>query len=155
VGGCVAAGLAGPRRAAVGGVRDFVLGARIIDGRGEVLRFGGEVMKNVAGYDVSRVLAGSLGTLGLILEVSLKVLPRPWPRRHCASRWTKPRLCISSMPGVVNPCRSRPARGAAVCSICGLSGAAAAAVQRSPGWVARAYRPMVAEALWAGLRDQT
>ena len=77
VGGCVAAGLAGPRRAAVGGVRDFVLGASLIDGRGDVLRFGGEVMKNVAGYDVSRFLAGSLGTLGLIAEVSLKVLPRP------------------------------------------------------------------------------
>lgn len=77
VGGCVAAGLAGPRRVAVGGVRDFVLGARVIDGRGQVLRFGGEVMKNVAGYDVSRFLAGSLGTLGLIVEVSLKVLPRP------------------------------------------------------------------------------
>jgi glycolate oxidase FAD binding subunit len=56
-------------------VRDFVLGAVLMDGRGEVLRFGGQVMKNVAGYDVSRLLAGSLGTLGLILEVSLKVLP--------------------------------------------------------------------------------
>lgn len=77
VGGCVAAGLAGPRRASVGGVRDFVLGARMIDGRGELLQFGGEVMKNVAGYDVSRVLAGSLGTLALIVELSLKVLPRP------------------------------------------------------------------------------
>lgn len=77
VGGCVAAGLAGPRRAAVGGVRDFILGVRMVDGRGEVLRFGGEVMKNVAGYDVSRVLAGSLGTLGLIVDVSLKVLPKP------------------------------------------------------------------------------
>ncbi len=77
VGGCVAAGLSGPRRASAGAVRDFVLGARILDGRGRELSFGGQVMKNVAGYDVSRTLAGSLGTLGLILEVSLKVLPRP------------------------------------------------------------------------------
>lgn len=77
VGGCVAAGLSGPRRANAGAVRDFVLGVKILDGRGEVLSFGGQVMKNVAGYDVSRVIAGSLGTLGLILEVSLKVLPRP------------------------------------------------------------------------------
>ncbi|BAL23443.1 glycolate oxidase subunit GlcE [Azoarcus sp. KH32C] len=77
VGGCVAAGLAGPRRLAAGGVRDFVLGVKIIDGRGEALSFGGQVMKNVAGYDVSRAIAGSLGTLGLITEVSLKVLPRP------------------------------------------------------------------------------
>jgi glycolate oxidase FAD binding subunit len=75
VGGMVAAGLSGPRRQAVGAVRDFMLGAVLMDGHGEVLHFGGQVMKNVAGYDVSRVLAGSLGTLGLILEVSLKVLP--------------------------------------------------------------------------------
>ena len=83
----LAAGLSGPRRAAVGAVRDFVLGAVLMDGRGEVLHFGGQVMKNVAGYDVSRLLAGSLGTLGLILEVSLKVLPQPASACHaCASR---------------------------------------------------------------------
>lgn len=77
VGGAVAAGLSGPRRAAVGSLRDFVLGVRLMDGEGRIHRFGGEVMKNVAGFDVSRLLAGSLGTLGLILEVSLKVLPLP------------------------------------------------------------------------------
>ncbi len=75
VGGMVAAGLSGPARASVGAVRDFVLGARIINGKGEHLTFGGQVMKNVAGYDVSRLLAGSWGQLGLITEVSLKVLP--------------------------------------------------------------------------------
>lgn len=77
LGGCIAAGLSGPRRAYAGAVRDYVLGVRIIDGKGEVLRFGGQVMKNVAGYDVSRLMAGSLGTLGLLLEVSLKILPLP------------------------------------------------------------------------------
>jgi glycolate oxidase FAD binding subunit len=77
LGGCVAAGLSGPRRPYAGAARDFVLGARILDGRGQDLAFGGRVMKNVAGYDVSRLLAGSLGTLGLITEVSLKVLPIP------------------------------------------------------------------------------
>ena len=81
VGGCVAAGLAGPRRASYGplsgAVRDLVLGATLMNGKGELLRFGGTVMKNVAGYDVARALAGSLGTLGLIVEVSLKVLPKP------------------------------------------------------------------------------
>jgi glycolate oxidase FAD binding subunit len=77
LGGCVAAGLSGPRRAASGSVRDAMLGAKILDGRGQLLAFGGQVMKNVAGYDVSRLLAGSLGTLGLIVEVSLKLLPRP------------------------------------------------------------------------------
>ena len=75
VGGMVAAGLSGPGRASVGAVRDYVLGATLINGRAEVLTFGGQVMKNVAGYDVSRVLAGSLGVLGVIAEVSLKVLP--------------------------------------------------------------------------------
>ncbi|EIF31235.1 FAD/FMN-dependent dehydrogenase [Burkholderia sp. Ch1-1] len=77
VGGMVAAGLAGPRRPWSGSVRDFVLGCRVITGEAKHLRFGGEVMKNVAGYDVSRLLAGSFGCLGLITEVSLKVLPKP------------------------------------------------------------------------------
>jgi glycolate oxidase FAD binding subunit len=76
IGGAVAAGLSGPRRANSGAVRDFVLGCKLMDGKGDVLSFGGQVMKNVAGYDVSRLLAGSLGTLGLLLEVSVKVLPR-------------------------------------------------------------------------------
>lgn len=75
VGGAVASGLAGPARASVGGARDYVLGARLINGRGELLTFGGQVMKNVAGYDVSRALAGSWGALGVITELSLKVLP--------------------------------------------------------------------------------
>lgn len=75
VGGMVAAGLSGPSRAAVGSVRDHVLGVTLLNGRAEVLTMGGQVMKNVAGYDVSRLLAGSLGTLGVILEVSLKVMP--------------------------------------------------------------------------------
>lgn len=75
VGGMVAAGLSGPSRASSGSVKDFVLGVNMVNGKGEELRFGGTVMKNVAGYDVSRLMAGSLGTLGLITEVSLKVLP--------------------------------------------------------------------------------
>ncbi len=78
IGGVVASGLSGPRRPAVGALRDFVLGAVLMDGKGDVLHFGGQVMKNVAGYDVSRLLAGSMGTLGLILDVSLKVLPQPF-----------------------------------------------------------------------------
>ncbi|MES2128076.1 MAG: glycolate oxidase subunit GlcE [Pseudomonadota bacterium] len=77
LGGVITSGLSGPRRAASGAVRDFVLGAVLMDARGEALTFGGQVMKNVAGYDVSRLLAGSLGTLGLILEYSIKVMPRP------------------------------------------------------------------------------
>lgn len=74
-GGMVASGLSGPARASVGAVRDYVLGLKLINGRGELLTFGGQVMKNVAGYDVSRLMVGAMGTLGLITEVSLKVLP--------------------------------------------------------------------------------
>ena len=77
VGGMVAAGLSGPSRAAVGSVRDYVLGVTLLNGNGELLSFGGQVMKNVAGYDVSRLMAGSLGVLGILVEVSLKVLPAP------------------------------------------------------------------------------
>jgi glycolate oxidase FAD binding subunit len=76
-GGAIASGLAGPGRISVGNLRDFVLGARIMDGKGQDLSFGGKVMKNVAGYDVSRLLPGSMGTLSLLLEASVKVLPRP------------------------------------------------------------------------------
>ncbi len=77
VGGMVAAGLAGPARATAGSVRDYVLGVQMVNGMGQHLTFGGQVIKNVAGYDVSRLMAGSMGTLGLITEVSLKVLPLP------------------------------------------------------------------------------
>lgn len=77
LGGTLACGFSGPRRPYVGAARDFVLGAKLINGKGEVLSFGGQVMKNVAGYDLSRLMVGALGTLGVLLEVSLKVLPRP------------------------------------------------------------------------------
>jgi glycolate oxidase FAD binding subunit len=82
VGGMIATGLSGPRRPWSGSVRDFVLGTRVITGLGQHLRFGGEVMKNVAGYDLSRLMAGSYGCLGVLTEVSLKVLPKP---RQCLS----------------------------------------------------------------------
>lgn len=75
VGGMVAAGLAGPARASVGAVRDYVLGVQMVNGRGEWLTFGGQVMKNVAGYDVSRLMVGAMGTLGLLTQVSIKVMP--------------------------------------------------------------------------------
>jgi glycolate oxidase FAD binding subunit len=77
IGGIVASGLSGPRRPYAGSVRDYVLGTRIVNGKGEDLAFGGRVIKNVAGYDVSRLMVGALGTLGVLLEISFKVLPRP------------------------------------------------------------------------------
>lgn len=84
VGGVVAAGLAGPRRPFAGAVRDSVLGAKVLDGRGEVLRFGGVVFKNVAGFDAFRLMAGSLGCLAVLLELSLRVAPRPACERAVA-----------------------------------------------------------------------
>jgi glycolate oxidase FAD binding subunit len=77
LGGTIACNLSGPRRPYAGAARDFVLGTKVLNGRGELLSFGGEVMKNVAGYDVSRLMCGAMGTLGVLLAVSLKVLPRP------------------------------------------------------------------------------
>src|ERR1700680_1822812 len=77
LGGCIAAGLSGPRRPHGGAVRDHMLGVRVLDGRGDELSFGGRGSKNVAGFDVSRLIAGSLGTLGIILEASLKCMPLP------------------------------------------------------------------------------
>jgi glycolate oxidase FAD binding subunit len=77
LGGSIAAGLSGPARGSAGSARDFVLGATVLDGHGQLLTFGGQVMKNVAGYDIPRVLTGSLGTLGILIDVSLKVLPLP------------------------------------------------------------------------------
>lgn len=77
LGGTIACGFSGPRRPYAGSARDFVLGTKILNGRGEILTFGGQVMKNVAGFDVSRLMVGSLGTLGILLEVSLKILPKP------------------------------------------------------------------------------
>lgn len=97
LGGTVAANLSGPRRAYAGAARDFVLGTRIVNGHGQILRFGGEVIKNVAGYDLSRLMAGAMGTLGVILDVSLKVLPRPREERTLVQEMAPPaalnRLC--------------------------------------------------------------
>ena len=84
-GGMIAAGLSGPRRPYAGSIADAVLGCRILNGRGEMLRFGGKVMKNVAGFDISRLLAGSLGCLAVILEATVKLLPRP--RAECTCRF--------------------------------------------------------------------
>jgi len=153
IGGVAASALSGPRRASAGAVRDFMLGAVLMDGHGEALRFGGQVMKNVAGYDVSRLLAGSLGTLGLILEVSLKVLPVP---PGVASL----RFEMSEIDALrrLNEWGGQPLPISASCWHQGvlslrLSGAAAAvtAAQRKLGGEALDG----ADAFWDALRDQT
>ncbi len=108
IGGTVAAGLSGPRRPYAASVRDALLGVRLLNGRGQVLDFGGRVMKNVAGYDVSRLMAGAMGVLGVLLEVSLKVIPRapgsltlvreePLPRAlELLRRWSRRALPITA-----------------------------------------------------------
>jgi glycolate oxidase FAD binding subunit len=98
LGGTIACGLSGPSRPYAGAARDHVLGARIVNGRGEVLEFGGQVMKNVAGYDVSRLMVGALGTLGVLLDVSLKVLPIP-EARITLVKDCNPRDALAAMNG--------------------------------------------------------
>ncbi|WP_404990948.1 glycolate oxidase subunit GlcE [Duganella sp. 3397] len=155
IGGVVAAALSGPRRATAGAVRDFVLGAVLIDGSGEALRFGGQVMKNVAGYDVSRLLAGSLGTLGLILEVSLKVLPKPVCEASLRFGMTE----IEAL-AKLNQWAGQPLPLSASCWHDGvltvrLSGAQAAveAARRALG--GQPLGDIEAAACWTALRDQT
>jgi glycolate oxidase FAD binding subunit len=155
VGGMVAAGLAGPARAAVGGVRDYVLGATLLNGRGEVLSFGGQVMKNVAGYDVSRLLAGSLGVLGVICEVSLKVLP-------VAPATATLRFDLDEAQALrkLNEWGGQPLplnasawwEGTLVVRLSGAAAAVQAAQARMGGEV---VEPALAAGFWRGLRDQT
>ena len=159
LGGCIAAGLAGPRRASYGpthgGVRDFVLGARIVDGRSELLSFGGTVMKNVAGYDVARLLAGSMGILGVIVEVSLKVLPRPIAHRT---------LCfeMNSVAAVarLNEWSARPLPMSASAWVEGvlylrLSGAAAAVTSACKQLGGDEIDNTRADEFWIGIREHT
>jgi glycolate oxidase FAD binding subunit len=155
IGGVVAAGLSGPRRASAGAVRDFTLGAELMDGRGEMLRFGGQVMKNVAGYDVSRLLAGSLGTLGLITEVSLKVLPVPV--REETIRFEMDEITALSR---VNAWAGQPLPVSATCwrngvltvRLSGADAAVRAALQKLGG---EQLASAAADAFWTALRDQT
>jgi glycolate oxidase FAD binding subunit len=155
LGGCVAAGLSGPRRAAAGAVRDFVLGARLLDGRANELAFGGQVMKNVAGYDVSRLLAGSLGTLGLILEVSLKVLPRP-AAEHTLRLELPQEKALESLnrwAGTALPVSASAWRdGELTVRLSGAQRAVRAAAQQLGG---DALEGAHAARFWSGIREQT
>ena len=155
LGGCVAAGLSGPRRAYAGAVRDFVLGVRILDGQGAELKFGGQVMKNVAGYDVSRLMAGALGTLGVLLEVSLKVLPVAPAERTL-------RLACSETDAIslMNDWAGKPLPVTASAwhdgdlgvRLSGASPAVEAAAARIGG---TAVEPAQAAHFWNGIREQT
>jgi glycolate oxidase FAD binding subunit len=154
VGGMVAAGLAGPARASAGPLRDFVLGVSMLNGIGEALTFGGQVMKNVAGYDVSRLFAGAMGILGVLCEVSLKVMPRaPACKTLCFDideaaaldqlhRWAGKPLPLSA---------SSWHRGRLCVRFAGAQ-AAVAGVQQSIG--GGEVEPQAANSWWADVRDQ-
>ncbi|MBS0302973.1 MAG: glycolate oxidase subunit GlcE [Proteobacteria bacterium] len=155
VGGMVAAGLAGPARASVGGVREHVLGVQVLNGKGELLKFGGQVMKNVAGYDVSRLMAGSLGTLGVIVQVSLKVLPLP--PAECTLLFE---LSETSARQQLNRWCSQPLPINASCWSGGqlavrLRGARAAIESAQRGMGGSALEPERATRQWAAVRDQS
>ena len=154
VGGMVATGLAGPSRAAVGGVRDFVLGAALLDASGEVMRFGGEVMKNVAGYDIARVLAGSLGVLGPIVEVSLKVLPRPPARATLRFEWLQPRALQQLQQWAGQPLPLRASAWWNDMLVVQLAGAEAAVRAACASLGGERIDPATADAFWTRLRDQ-
>lgn len=153
LGGAIAAGLSGPRRASSGAARDFVLGCTLLDGKGDVLRFGGQVMKNVAGYDVSRLLAGSLGTLGLLLDVSVKVLPRA-PREAT--------LVFDGVAEVEAICRLNEwgGRPLPVSASCWHDGVLALRLSGANAAVDAAIRTLGGDVMpdcarfWAGLREQ-
>ncbi len=155
LGGCVAAGLSGPRRASAGAVRDAVLGARIVDGRGQLLAFGGQVMKNVAGYDVSRLLAGSLGTLGLIAEVSLKLLPRPAAERTLRFEMTQAKALESLNRWAGQPLplsASAWSGGRLALRLSGAESGLRSAARKLGGEAVAAEE---AARFWTGVREQT
>ncbi|MES2586203.1 MAG: glycolate oxidase subunit GlcE [Pseudomonadota bacterium] len=163
-GGAIAAGLAGPGRISVGNLRDFVLGARILDGKGQDLSFGGKVMKNVAGYDVSRLLPGSMGTLSLLLEASVKVLPRPAATTslrcnisqaralQCLNEWAGQPLPLSASCWIGNSIGSD---GELTIRLAGAAAAVKAAIPLMNAAVdAVELDAKVAAEFWAALREQ-
>jgi len=161
-GGAIAAGLAGPGRISVGNFRDFVLGTRILDGKGQNLSFGGQVMKNVAGYDVSRLMPGSMGTLALLLEASVKVLPRPAAtatlRCHISqekalrtlNEWAGQPLPLSASCWIGNPA----GEGQLTIRLAGAAAAIKAAIPLMSSLVnASEVDPQSAEVFWNDLRE--
>ncbi len=154
VGGMVAAGLAGPGRATAGGVRDYVLGASLLNGRAELLSFGGQVMKNVAGYDVSRVLAGSMGVLGVICEVSLKVLPRPVATATLRFEFDQAAALVRLNQWGGQPLPLSASAWWDGMLVLRLSGARAAVDAACATLGGEAIEPGLAGSFWDGLRDQ-
>jgi glycolate oxidase FAD binding subunit len=156
LGGCVAAGLSGPRRPYGGAVRDLILGVRILDGRGEDLTFGGRVMKNVAGFDVARLMTGSLGTLGVLLDISFKCLPAP--------KVEATRVFECTPDDAIRRVNEWGARPLPVSATCFHGGVLSVRLSGAPAAVAAATTRIGGDALpdadggsafWRGVRDQT
>ena len=155
VGGMVAAGLSGPARASVGSVRDHVLGVTLLNGSAELLTFGGQVTKNVAGYDVSRLIVGSLGILGVICDVSLKVLPTSVATETLSFDWSEARALETLSRWAAQPLpisASAWHKGLLRVRLGGARAAVAAACERLGG---ERLDPSAAHAWWASVRDQT
>ena len=155
VGGMVAAGLSGPARASVGSVRDHVLGVTLLNGRAEVLTFGGQVTKNVAGYDVSRLLVGSLGILGVICDVSLKVLPKSVATETISFDWDAARTLETMAHWAARPLPINATAwhaGRLRVRLAGARAAVAAACERLGGERLEASE---ARAWWLSMRDQS
>jgi FAD/FMN-containing dehydrogenase len=153
VGGMVAAGLAGPARAAAGPLRDYVLGATILNGRGELLTFGGQVMKNVAGYDVSRLIAGSWGVLGVLCEVSLKVLASKVDSATLAFDWDERRALTEMARWNALPLPLSASAWHDGCLRVRLSGAAAAVRSACRKLGGTELDPGIARGWWKSVRD--
>lgn len=161
IGGCIASGLSGPRRMAAGSVRDFVLGVKLLDSSGSVLSFGGEVMKNVAGYDVSRLLAGSMGIFGALIEVSIKVAPKPFQEKTVVfqtgeigaldlfTQWRRLPLPISATTWSI-----RPGDGVGLLHV-RLSGSEPAVHNAVAKLGGQQMDDASASAFWDSMRDQT
>jgi len=154
VGGMVASGLSGPARAAAGSLRDHVLGVALLDGRGELLRFGGQVMKNVAGYDVSRLVAGSMGILGVLCEVSLKVMPLPPARLTLRFEQDQPAALLAVNTWAGRPLPLQASAWWEGMLVVRLGGAAAAVQAAAAQLGGEPIPPAMADAFWLGLRDQ-
>lgn len=155
VGGMVASGLSGPARASVGAVRDYLLGVTLLNGRAELLVFGGQVMKNVAGYDVSRLMAGSLGTLGALVEVSLKLLPRAVAESTLLFELSEAQALTQLNRWAAQPLPVNAScwhDGALMVRLRGAQAAVAAAQKNMGGKVMDAAQ---AQTLWSALREQT
>ncbi len=154
LGGTVAAGLSGSRRPYAGAVRDVVLGVRLLNGHGDMVKFGGEVMKNVAGFDVSRLQVGALGTLGVLLDISLKVLPRPETETTLAFSMTEAQALTAMIEyGKKNLPISAMCFDGEAFNI-RLSGAEAAIAKSRQHLGGEVLSPINAETFWLSVREQ-